>query len=552
MKGLFSIVAALLAFSCQVYCDGPINNNLFYNFTGSEQQDPVQIIYFVVGVSVAGQIGDVCAVGVSNETAGNYCQAIFNDIYPPGFVSVNGSIGYPDFFEYFSENYNYSYTNVSCSNGYSSCTGSQTSNCTASGGLLSIQCSYITPECYPGQTGLNNYVNVSNGPGLFTVTGPPTICVDGSFLPVCSGVSLSHIDVSRICLYSLGISSGFVGAPSGVVVPPLNLTRDLGRVVTGFECTGLTNCTNTTMYGDCSPNGYATLTCQKVCADSDNFTLFSNQTTMVELNGISYYIGIPQFCAGGTYARVCNDGTNYPYGSIFCRGAGFAFGNLLPSNSSLAQTLYSGSPQGIIYFSNFTCSGTDENCDNNPSFSSNPQCYTGQLETILRCSPGIPCNGSKLYLHNNITRIVNGREIVSGIPIYCIDGAFYASLRNDGSQTPAVLNLFCQSMGFDNNGVILSHDSSVYGTAPVGTAYYSSFSCPLTANTVDDCDALSSTNQQCLAGTMDLVLQCSRAASTVTPSVTSRPTPSGSASVLANGVTVSVLVALILAVLLLA
>lgn len=124
----------------------------------------------------------------------------------------------------------------------------------------------------------------------------------------------------------------------------------------------------------------------------------------------------------------------------------------------------------------------------------------------------------------------------------------------------------------------------MYGTAPVGTAYYSSFSCPPTANTVDDCDAVSSINQQCWTGTMDLVLQCSRgtypciyividsyyfiAAPSVTPSltassatpsaspsaspsVTSRPTPSGSTSVPVNGVTVSVLVALILAVLLL-
>ena len=58
------------------------------------------------------------------------------------------------------------------------------------------------------------------------------------------------------------VLGGFVGAPAGVMVPPLNLTRDLGTVVTGLECTGLQNCTNTTMYGDC-PNGYATVTCQR-------------------------------------------------------------------------------------------------------------------------------------------------------------------------------------------------------------------------------------------------------------------------------------------------
>ena len=60
-----------------------------------------------------------------------------------------------------------------------------------------------------------------------------------------------------------------------------------------------------------------------VCDESDNSILFNNQTTTID--GISYYIGIPQFCTGGTYGRVCNDGTNYPgYGSIFCRSTGFA------------------------------------------------------------------------------------------------------------------------------------------------------------------------------------------------------------------------------------
>lgn len=140
-------------------------------------------------------------------------------------MSANGTIGYPnDFNDFPPEVFDYSYTNVSCSNGYSSCTGSQLSNCSASGGLLSIQCSFsefilsckcnycfytivVPPECYYIQTGLNNYFNKSNGPDLYTLTGRPTICVDGSFLPICSDVPLSPIDVSRICLYSLGISS---------------------------------------------------------------------------------------------------------------------------------------------------------------------------------------------------------------------------------------------------------------------------------------------------------------------------------------------------------
>ena len=66
--------------TAQVYCDGPIND-LFYNFTGNDTQELFTIYYFVVGVSINGQIGDVCAAGVSNETAGPYCRAIVDDIY---------------------------------------------------------------------------------------------------------------------------------------------------------------------------------------------------------------------------------------------------------------------------------------------------------------------------------------------------------------------------------------------------------------------------------------------------------------------------------------
>lgn len=54
---------------------------------------------------------------------------------------------------------------------------------------------------------------------------------------------------------------GFTGAPPNVTVPPLNLNRTVDSVVTGFDCSSLTNCTNTTTMGMC-PSGYATVTCQ--------------------------------------------------------------------------------------------------------------------------------------------------------------------------------------------------------------------------------------------------------------------------------------------------
>ena len=59
-----------------------------------------------------------------------------------GYVMINGTIGYPDNFQYVNEEYRVSYTNVSCSNSYTSCNGTQFSSCTDNGGLLSLRCSY--------------------------------------------------------------------------------------------------------------------------------------------------------------------------------------------------------------------------------------------------------------------------------------------------------------------------------------------------------------------------------------------------------------------------
>ena len=46
------------------------------------------------------------------------------------------------------------------------------------------------------------------------------------------------------------------------MAPPLDLGRMITSVVNGFECSSITDCTNTTTMETCS-NDYATVTCQK-------------------------------------------------------------------------------------------------------------------------------------------------------------------------------------------------------------------------------------------------------------------------------------------------
>ena len=106
----------------------------------------------------------------------------------------------------------------------------------------------------------------------------------------------------------------------------------------------------------------------------------------------------------GSYARVCNDGTNtcdiatlsciqlgyqgkviiinklltdFLYYHIFCTI--YIVGESLPYNPSL----YSGSPRGIIYISNYTCNETG--CAQSISFAYDEQCFGGQKDLIVRC-----------------------------------------------------------------------------------------------------------------------------------------------------------------------
>ena len=60
---------------------------------------------------------------------------------------------------------------------------------------------------------------------------------------------------------------GFIGTPSGTMVPALANTTNITTVMTQLTCTGPFNCTNTTVSSNMGCNNYggdyATVTCQR-------------------------------------------------------------------------------------------------------------------------------------------------------------------------------------------------------------------------------------------------------------------------------------------------
>uniref|UniRef100_A0A1X7UHA5 SRCR domain-containing protein n=1 Tax=Amphimedon queenslandica TaxID=400682 RepID=A0A1X7UHA5_AMPQE len=344
------------------------------------------------------------------------------------------------------------------------------------------------------------------------------------------GVPLSPIDVSRICLYSLGISSGFVGRPAGVMAPPLNLTRDLGRVVTGFDCTDLENCTNTTMYGDCGSNGYATVTCQRVCIDDDDGhsdVFLFNQYSGVE-GGSSYIAGIPQFCANGAPTRVCNDGTNSPRIINFaCEALNYQYGQLLSYNASV----YNGTPPGVVYLSNFSCPTSDINsCGDYANFATDSRCFGGSLEYFVKCYNDTQnCNMPGVTFFTNFSSNNFGQQLLSGIAVMCINGHLVPLCNeNDDDYDSDDIDLVCTSMGFDG-GSIRPPNPSRYGPGPQGVGYYGNFSCPSNATDTSSCTATMTNNTQCIGGLRELVIECYLGTPT-TPSTTATSAPTSTAT----------------------
>ena len=63
----------------------------------------------------------------------------------------------------------------------------------------------VTPACYPGELSFNTSVNTSSNSVRY-YTGTPTVCVNGTKLPICNGTSLDYNVVTRVCLFSTGFS----------------------------------------------------------------------------------------------------------------------------------------------------------------------------------------------------------------------------------------------------------------------------------------------------------------------------------------------------------
>ena len=65
--------------------------------------------------------------------------------------------------------------------------------------LVSIQSTnaqipFDLPECYPGQTQFNSTIETSD-----YVTGYPLLCANGTFAPICNGVSLGYLETVLFC-----------------------------------------------------------------------------------------------------------------------------------------------------------------------------------------------------------------------------------------------------------------------------------------------------------------------------------------------------------------
>ena len=150
-----------------------------------------------------------------------------------------------------------------------------------------------------------------------------------------------------------------------------------------------------------------------VCDEfSHGLVLYNRQDVVI--NGSNYTIFIPEICITGSYGRLCDDDTHHPgLANDMCTSMGFAceqFSVILMLHvdsivvgephlpSSYINYTAGPLPQGVLYMTQFTCVSTDENCQQYPSITSNPQCYAGELEFIVQCT-----NGSKLSLYTFIT-----------------------------------------------------------------------------------------------------------------------------------------------------
>ncbi|XP_019859299.1 PREDICTED: uncharacterized protein LOC109587499 isoform X2 [Amphimedon queenslandica] len=120
----------LFLVNCYVNCQ-----NFDYNNVIDYENDNFTLtVVFQVQATYNSITGDVCANGVTNDTANLLCQNIFHD--PSSNLQATGFLT-TDYSTFVFNSVAYS---VDCSSGIDTCPGTQVSNCDSYGGLLAVKC----------------------------------------------------------------------------------------------------------------------------------------------------------------------------------------------------------------------------------------------------------------------------------------------------------------------------------------------------------------------------------------------------------------------------
>uniref|UniRef100_A0A1X7TJ01 SRCR domain-containing protein n=1 Tax=Amphimedon queenslandica TaxID=400682 RepID=A0A1X7TJ01_AMPQE len=143
--------------------------NFDYNNVIDYENDNFTLtVVFQVQATYNSITGDVCANGVTNDTANLLCQNIFHD--PSSNLQATGFLT-TDYSTFVFNSVAYS---VDCSSGIDTCPGTQVSNCDSYGGLLAVKC---VIQCYSQSTVmLSNPVNTTIPSGGYYLTGHPVTC----------------------------------------------------------------------------------------------------------------------------------------------------------------------------------------------------------------------------------------------------------------------------------------------------------------------------------------------------------------------------------------
>ncbi|XP_019854126.1 PREDICTED: neurotrypsin-like, partial [Amphimedon queenslandica] len=360
--------------------------------------------------------------------------------------------------------------------------------------IQSTNAQFDYPGCFPGQIQFNSTI-VTSG----YVTGYPTVCINGTFAPICSEVSLGALGPAILCS-PFNTSAGYVGTPPNVTLAPLN-ENDISYTVTGISCDPQYSCSDPSYSESLCANGYLNFTCLKSLCDGPEISLYNNQTMIV--NGFEGISGTVAYCYEGSLIGFCDDGSiDNEAAQQFCNALGYLYGEKVASSG------YS-LPTGAVYLSDISCTTTQDgssNCtEGQPT--SNPACYNGSLDYNVKCSgrfsTGV-CNGPEISLYNNQSVIVNGTETINGTFAVCQDGILFG-FCDDGSIDEEAAQLFCNSLGYIYGKKI---PSSGY-RLPTGALYLSNISCTSTQDGPTNCtDGGVTSNPACYNGSLDYNVEC--------------------------------------------